>query len=98
VIADLPGVGGRADCLNHARAFVAADERQRTEERHVASGNVIIGVAKAGGRHPDQEFPLTGWFDVDFGNLPLAWLLVVTAARLFIPLSTFQTILRPSNI
>ena len=44
---------GRADRLDHARALVAEDDRQRIGER--ALDHLEVGVAEAAGAHLDQH-------------------------------------------
>jgi hypothetical protein len=36
---------------------------------------VVVGVAKAGGRHFDQQFALAGTFELELDNLPLSRLI-----------------------
>lgn len=57
----------RADLLDDARTFVAADDR---EPRHqIAVGQVQIGVAQTGGHIPDQHFACPGAVKIQLDDL-----------------------------
>ena len=68
VIADPHRGDVRAHCLDHARTFMAQQERAIEREASVAVDHVQIAVADAGGDGADQHFAAPGLVDVDLLN------------------------------
>ena len=60
----------RADLLDHARALVAADDREARDD--VAVAQVLVGVAEARRLPADQDLALFGLVEIELHDLPVA--------------------------
>jgi hypothetical protein len=59
----------RPDCGDDARTLVPADDRIKAD-RHVAGGEVVIGVAEPGRYHLHLDFAGSGVGEIDLGHFP----------------------------
>jgi hypothetical protein len=71
VVALLEALGVRADGGDHSGALVPAAHRVGGN-RHVAGGDVVVGVAQPGGGQLDLQFTGAGVVGHQIRDLPLA--------------------------